>query len=596
MNRNLIIVLISVPVLCFGQSFRQDSLRDLLSSRPESEHAQIYNELASLHLDEGDYPGSVKMAGKALALSREYNNEHEQFRALTYIAFSHYDQGHIDTSIYYANEAYKIATAREDPLWIARVCNHLGNAYSRISIFDKALSNYLTSLRIIEDTLPGVSDESHLRYKALVLNNIGTVYESLGRKKEALEVYTQSLKIRRQQNDLNGIASCLQNIGVIYESNGSYDSTLMLYHEALEIRRSLNQKNYIGELLMNIGIVSIQTMQYDVAESNLKEAVRIFRDVENQRLLAFSYMSLAELYIERNMPDPAYPFITKSIDLCELYGYKEFERDAYKILSDYYAQKRDFKQAWESQQKQIALTDSIFNSELSAKVTEMQTKYELENKEKEIALLTRDKEIQSLVIRRKSTQVYILVIAVILFILLLVITLLLLSRRKLKQKQYKVELEKSLLIKNKMQEEIAHQSKQLTTHALHMLQKNKLLQELDEELRVFTSKTDDSLRKKLNSIRRQINKNMNSEKDWDLFKMYFEEVHRDFFSALHKRSEDLTTGDLKLAALIRLNLNIKEAAAVLNISPESLKKARYRLRKKLGLFDRENLADCINNV
>lgn len=89
---------------------------------------------------------------------------------------------------------------------------------------------------------------------------------------------------------------------------------------------------------------------------------------------------------------------------------------------------------------------------------------------------------------------------------------------------------------------------------------------------------------------------MNSEKDWELFRLYFEEVNDSFFTTLQQKSNELTTGDLKLAALIRLNLNIKEAAAVLNISPDSLRKARYRLRQKLGLVERENLTDYLNRI
>ncbi len=87
---------------------------------------------------------------------------------------------------------------------------------------------------------------------------------------------------------------------------------------------------------------------------------------------------------------------------------------------------------------------------------------------------------------------------------------------------------------------------------------------------------------------------MDLEKDWELFKMYFEEVNKNFYTHLRKISGELTPGDLKLAALVKLNLNIKEAAAVLNISPESLRKARYRLRKKLGLKHGENLSEFLN--
>lgn len=596
MNRKFLLIIILVPVFCLAQSTKQDSLLNLLETKPKSEHAFLYNELASLKSREEKFKESTELALKALSLAKEFKNFEEEYYALINIAFNHQNIGQIDNSIYYAKDALRIATQIGKPALIARVYNHLGIAYSKIPIFDKALSSYLASLKIVEDTLPNTSWKKNQSYKSLLLNNIGTIYSSMGQKEKALDYFNKALEIRRQQNDLNGIASCLQNIGVIYEKYEDYDSTLLLYNEALEIRKTLNRQSYIAELLMNIGIVSIRTKQYDLSEIKLKEAIEIFKKTESKRFLSYSYFQMADLYMKMNKPEVAYPFIIESIKISELYGYKKNERNAYIVLSDYYALKKNYQQAWESQKKQIALTDSIFNSDMTTKVTEMQTKYETEKKEKEIEILSRDNEIQTLKIKRKSTQIYILIIIVILIILILLITLLLLNRRRLKQRHIKIELEKSKLLESKLQEENAYQSKQLTTHALNMLQKNKLLQEMDNELKTYAPKTDDTLKKKLNSIRRQIKRNMNSENDWDLFKLYFEEVNKNFFSTLQENCKDLTTGDQKLAALIKLNLNIKEAAAVLNISPDSLKKARYRLRKKLGLYDRENLADFLNRI
>jgi len=589
-------ILILFPLFCSGQQSKQDSLLKLLNTKPQSEHAYLYNELATLKTFENKFTESINLANKALFLAREFEDPEEEYYALTKLASNHFNMGQIDSSIFFEKKALEIALQINSSGSIARAYNNLGNSYNKIPLPDKALSCYLASLKIVEDTLPNTSWEMNQKYESLLLNNIGIVYTNVGQKKKGLEYFNTSLKIRRQQNDLNGIATCLQNIGVIHEQDEEYDSTLLLYEEALEIRKSLNQQNYVAELLMNIGIVSIKTKQFDLSENNLLEAIEIFTQSDNKRLLAHAYLNMAKLYMEINEPRSAYHYIIKSKDISELQGYLVYERNAHRLLAKYYASKNNFKLAWENQQKQTVLTDSIFNSEITAKVTEMQTKYETEKKEKEIEILTRDKKIQSLKIKRKSTQVIILIIVVVLFVLILFITLLLFNSRRLKQKQIKTELEKSKLLESKLIEENVYQSKQLTTHALNMLQKNKLLQEMDNELKSFTPKADDSLKKRLNSIRRQINRNMNSENDWDLFKLYFENVNENFYTTIQNKSNELTSGDLKLAALIKLNLSIKEAAAVLNISPDSLRKARYRLRKKLGLYERENLTDFLSRI
>src|SRR5690606_10190657 len=100
---------------------------------------------------------------------------------------------------------------------------------------------------------------------------------------------------------------------------------------------------------------------------------------------------------------------------------------------------------------------------------------------------------------------------------------------------------------------------------------------------------DPALSKKLNQLQRNVESSLHADRDWEDFKKYFESVHNNFFTALKEQYPDLTPTDLKMCALIRLNLSMKEMATVLGISPESVKTSRYRLRKKLGLEHEENL-------
>jgi len=352
----------------------------------------------------------------------------------------------------------------------------------------------------------------------------------------------------------------------------------------------------LASALANKGLIYIESGEHETALEHLTEALSIYNSIDTKRDALNTLNNIAGIYIEMGENQKAYQYLTDAINIGREINAKGILNNTYKFLASYYYEIQDYKKAFEIQQEYLKQKDSLFNFEMADKIVELQTRYEVEKKENEIEILTRDNEIQLLKIKRKSTQVYLLIILVVLTILLLLVTFLMFNRRRLKQKQIQIALEKSKLLESKLQEENAYQSKQLTTHALNMLQKNKLLQEMENELEAFASKTDAALKKRLNSIRRQMKRNMNSAKDWDLFKLYFEEVNKDFFINLQKQCDDLTPGDKKLAALIKLNLNIKEASAVLNISPDSLKKARYRLRKKLGLFDRENLADFLNRL
>ncbi len=51
-----------------------------------------------------------------------------------------------------------------------------------------------------------------------------------------------------------------------------------------------------------------------------------------------------------------------------------------------------------------------------------------------------------------------------------------------------------------------------------------------------------------------------------------------------------------MAALVRLNMNLKETATVMGISPDSVKTSRYRLRKKLQLEEEQNMTDYLMTI
>ena len=55
----------------------------------------------------------------------------------------------------------------------------------------------------------------------------------------------------------------------------------------------------------------------------------------------------------------------------------------------------------------------------------------------------------------------------------------------------------------------------------------------------------------------------------------------------------MTKNDLRLAALLKMNLSSKEIASVLNITMEGVKKARQRFRKKLELSSEDSLENFV---
>lgn len=76
----------------------------------------------------------------------------------------------------------------------------------------------------------------------------------------------------------------------------------------------------------------------------------------------------------------------------------------------------------------------------------------------------------------------------------------------------------------------------------------------------------------------------------------FEKVYPNFNDSLYKIIPNITAHELKLCSLIRMNLTAKEISRIMHITPASVNKARYRLRKKIELESKENLDLFLLNI
>ena len=102
--------------------------------------------------------------------------------------------------------------------------------------------------------------------------------------------------------------------------------------------------------------------------------------------------------------------------------------------------------------------------------------------------------------------------------------------------------------------------------------------------------------KRIKKLIKSIDFNFTLDDDWHEFETVFQQVHSDFFEKLKMLYPKLTPAEVRLCAMIRLNLHSKDMAAIMGISQDSLRIARYRLRKKLGLDKGSNLYTYILNI
>lgn len=94
----------------------------------------------------------------------------------------------------------------------------------------------------------------------------------------------------------------------------------------------------------------------------------------------------------------------------------------------------------------------------------------------------------------------------------------------------------------------------------------------------------------------KIDEELNREKKLFLYHKLFSESNQDLIIRISKAYPALTDNDIRIIALIRINMSSKEIAAFLNISNSSFDTSRYRIRKKLGLNHDEDLNFFIRSL
>jgi len=173
-----------------------------------------------------------------------------------------------------------------------------------------------------------------------------------------------------------------------------------------------------------------------------------------------------------------------------------------------------------------------------------------------------------------------------------------LSREQLlKEETIIAEKEMERLRNEKINLEMIHKEKELANSTMQLIRKNNTLNKLKTDLRsVITSSSDTSVKNNILSLIKRIDKEIDNEKQWQVFNLHVEQVYEELFKKLKDQYPDLTPRELSLCAYLRMNISSKEIATLMNISARGVEISRYRIRKKLRLERDGNLTEFMINL
>src|SRR5690606_24547153 len=98
------------------------------------------------------------------------------------------------------------------------------------------------------------------------------------------------------------------------------------------------------------------------------------------------------------------------------------------------------------------------------------------------------------------------------------------------------------------------------------------------------------------SIFKLLENSLTTDMEWDEFKLKFEELKPEFFEKLLAHQPSFTKSEIRLLTLIKIGYAQKEIANMLSIAPDSVKKARSRVRKKINLPENASLKELFSQL
>lgn len=147
---------------------------------------------------------------------------------------------------------------------------------------------------------------------------------------------------------------------------------------------------------------------------------------------------------------------------------------------------------------------------------------------------------------------------------------------------------------NMLEAELQNKNNELSLQTSALVKRNQAIQKLLDELERQKETLGDRYPNKLyNRMKNLMEESLNDQADWLLFESHFNSAHRNFIERLRQQYSDITTGDLRICCLLRMNLSTKEIASLLNVSVRAIELRRYRLRKRLSLDGDTNLTDFL---
>lgn len=280
-----------------------------------------YNNLALIYQQKGDFKKAYDLFYKSYKIDIFFRDTSGIASSCSNLGNIQFFRGDYRGAYYYYMKCYELTKYLHDTLGLSDIHINLANIYEKLQEYDKAISHYKTAIKYADIA-------NSIYNRAICLYNMGGIYFQKNDLQKAMKLLNESLVIREELGDKAGEATVLAMIAQVYEELGYRIKANEIYMQALKINEEMENQRMIAFDMVQIGRNLIMQKQAEKALPYVRESVSIATRIGEQSVLLDSYRMLALNYASLSLHDSAVKYIN-------LYGSlkSEIELDSLKLLT-----------------------------------------------------------------------------------------------------------------------------------------------------------------------------------------------------------------------------------------------------------------------
>jgi len=557
--------------------------------------ARAYKGFAIISSINADSKKEIKELKKAITLFKSIK-KHDRKNAFLSASYHHLANTYtINNNYGEANKAILnafdyIPTDNDSVAKYARIdlLNTQGYINSEIENNSEALKNLKEAL-VLETEM---NDDYG---KANTYNAIAIIHSKQKNETKALNYYQLALDIFEKLGDINSKAMSYNNIGISYYELKDYTKAEELLLKSIEISKKLKIKSLQSDSYLYLGKCNVAKDNIDLGLQNISKSLQLALDVNSPSLIIDNLLVKAEVANKHQNTTQAIAYLNESLLYTDKSETIDLKKRVYKALAETYNKVNIDKSIFYNK-KFLQIKDSIERIQqinktdvLKAEFDNLKTKADLKSKEIDL-LLAKEREEAS------KTKLTLLTALASVFILALIVTIL--RQLKLNRTQKEMWATKKDLMALKQEtsnKEIEFKNKQITDFAIHISEKNDLLEHIKQKIKKLPI-VNKTIASQINDVIVFINDDIGQNKEKVQLYSEIDETTNSFNHKLTNLYPNLTEKERRIATLVRLSHTSKQISLQLNITPASVDNYRSILRKKMNVTKGASIVKFIKNI